>query len=145
MFSDYYLIFKALHILSFIAWMAGLLYLPRLFINHLEFEIDTKSYQVFCQMERRLLKIIMLPSLLSTFLFGVLLAFTVHVWDQPWFHFKFMFVLLLAAFHGYLARIAKDFQKGRLPRLSKFYLRCLNEFPFLLAIIIVFLVIMKPL
>lgn len=144
MFADTYLTLKSLHILSFIAWMAGLLYLPRLFIYHLEFEVGSQPYLVFCRMERRLLKIIMLPSILMTFFFGFLLAFSVGAWSLPWFHLKLLFVFMLAAYHGYLARLAKGFSKGVLPSLSKRTLIILNEVPFLLAILIVFLAVLKP-
>ncbi len=144
MLSEYYLTLKSLHILAVIAWMAGLLYLPRLFIYHLEFEVGSKPYLTFCRMERRLLKIIMLPSVLLTFFFGILLAFAASTWAAPWFHAKLMLVLLLAAFHGYLSRIAKSFARGEIPSLSKKAFLLLNELPFLLAIFIVFLAILKP-
>lgn len=144
MLYDTYPIVKSLHILAMIGWMAGLLYLPRLFIYHLEFDVGTKAYETFCTMERRLLKIIMLPMILLTFIFGVVLAFQIHAWSAPWFHMKILLVLLLAAFHGYLSRIAKNFSKGIRPTLSRKQLILLNELPFLLAIFIVFLVILKP-
>lgn len=142
--SDFYLTLKALHILAVIAWMAGLLYLPRLFIYHLQFEVGTKPYQVFCTMERRLLKIIMLPSIILTFFFGILLAFTLEVWSSPWFHAKLLLVFMLAGFHGYLSRLAKGFSRGQRPILSEKGLRVLNEVPFLLAVFIVFLAVLKP-
>lgn len=144
MLSDYYLYLKALHILAIIGWMAGLLYLPRLFIYHLEFEVGSISYETFCTMERRLLKIIMLPTILFTFLFGTLLAFATHAWLLPWFHMKLMLALLLAALHGYFSIIARNFSRGNPPSLSKKTLCFLNELPFLLAILIVFLVVLKP-
>jgi putative membrane protein len=144
MFYDSYPTIKALHILAMIGWMAGLLYLPRLFIYHVDFEIGTKPYETFCRMERRLLKIIMLPTMILTFAFGIILAFQVHAWSAPWFHMKLMLVLLLAVFHGYLSRIAKNFAQGILPSLSKKRLILLNEVPFLMAIFIVFLVVLKP-
>lgn len=144
MLSEYYLTLKALHLLAVIAWMAGLLYLPRLFIYHLEFEVGSKAYVTFCVMERRLLKIIMLPSLLLTFFFGILLAFSANIWATPWFHAKLFLVLGLAGFHGYLSRLAKMFAKGETPSLSKKAFLLLNELPFLLAIFIVFLAVLKP-
>ena len=144
MLYDYYFTLKALHILAVIAWMAGLLYLPRLFIYHKEFDLGSKPYETFCRMERRLLKIIMLPSLLMSFLFGTLLSFATHAWSMPWFHIKFLLVLLLAAFHGYLSAIAKAFARGEYPSVSDKILRLLNEVPFLLAIFIVFLAVFKP-
>ena len=148
MLAEYYLTLKSLHILAIIAWMAGLLYLPRLFIYHLDFEVDSKAYLTFCTMEKRLLKIIMLPAMLLSFTFGFLLAFTAHSWSAPWFHMKLFLVLCLAAYHGYLSRIAKEFSHGETPFLlknkSKKMLCLLNEVPFLLAIFIVFLAILKP-
>ena len=95
MLTPYAPILLALHLLAIIAWMAGLLYLPRLFIYHLEFEPGSKPYQVFCTMERRLLKIIMQPAILMTFLFGILLAFATQAWVSPWFHGKLFLVLCL--------------------------------------------------
>ncbi len=95
-------------------------------------------------MERRLLKIIMLPSILLTFLFGVLLAFSANTWAAPWFHMKLLMVLCLAGFHGYLSKVAKGFAKGEIPAVSKKTLRLMNELPFLLAIVIVFLAVLKP-
>ncbi|MBP6951671.1 MAG: CopD family protein [Alphaproteobacteria bacterium] len=148
MFAEYYLTLKSLHILAIIAWMAGLLYLPRLFIYHLDFEVGSKAYLTFCTMEKRLLKIIMLPAMLLSFSFGFLLAFTTNSWNAPWFHMKLFLVLCLAAYHGYLSRIAKEFSRGETPVLlkntSKKMLCLLNEVPFLLAIFIVFLAILKP-
>lgn len=144
MLSDYYLPLLALHLLGAFAWMAGLLYLPRLFIYHLEFEVGSKPYLVFCTMERRLLKIIMLPAILLTFLFGILLAFSAQAWTSPWFHLKFSLVLLLAAFHGYLSRVAKTYAAGKPPSLSRKVLVILNEVPFVLLIGIVCVAILKP-
>jgi len=144
MFSEYYLTFKALHLSAVIAWVAGLLYLPRFFLHHLEFDVGTKGYDTFCKMERGLLKIIMLPSILLTFVFGILLAFITHAWSAPWFHLKLAFVLLLAAFHGYLSRIAKGYAVGQKPSLSKNTLRFISELPFLVVILIIFLAVLKP-
>jgi len=148
MLSEYYLPLKALHLLAMIGWMAGLLYLPRLFIYHMEFDFGSKPYATFCKMERGLLKIIMLPTIILTFTFGILLAFATEVWSAPWFHMKLLFVLILAAFHGYLSRIAKAFSRGEPPPLlknmSKLGLSLLNELPFLLAIFIVFFAVLKP-
>lgn len=144
MLSDYYSFLLALHLLAVIAWMAGLLYLPRLFIYHLEFDVGSKAYTTFCTMERRLLKIIMLPAILLTFLFGSLLAFAANSWGSPWFHMKLMFVLLLAAFHGFLSRLAKNYAQGKRPPFSRKTLVLLNELPFLLVIFIVFLAVLKP-
>lgn len=143
MLAEYYHIFLACHVLAIIAWMAGLLYLPRLFIYHLEFEVGSKAYDTFCTMEQRLLKIIMRPAILLTFLFGGLLAFITEPWASGWFHGKLFFVFLLAAFHGFLAKLAKQYARGETPPFSRKTLVVLNEIPFLLAIFIVFLAILK--
>lgn len=132
------------HILIVMAWMAGMLYLPRLFIYHLEFEVGSHPYSVFCRMERRLLKIIMLPAIVLTFLSGGILATLTGAWSSPWFHTKLFFGLLLGACHGYFSRLAKDFQKGKKPALSKRSLLILNEIPFVLAALIVGIAILKP-
>jgi putative membrane protein len=144
MLSEYYLTLKALHILAMIAWMAGLLYMTPLFMYHLKFDVGSQAYLTFCTMEKRLLKIIMLPAILLTFTFGILLAFVTHAWSAPWFHLKLLLVLLLAAFHGYLSHVSKNFARGEIPTLSKKTLFFLKELPFLLAIFIVFLVVLKP-
>ncbi len=144
MLAEYYLTLKSLHILSFVAWMAGLLYLPRLYIYHCEFEVGSKPYLTFCRMERRLLKIIMAPSIIMTYFFGILLAFAAEAWSMGWFHWKILFVLALSGYHGYLAKMAKAFSMGVYPSLSRKSLIILNEVPFILAILIVFLAVLKP-
>lgn len=144
MLSEYYPLLLALHFIFVIAWMAGLLYLPRLFIYHLEFDVGSKPYETFCLMEKRLLRIIMLPAILLTFFFGALLAFSIEAWSSPWFHLKLFFVFLLAGCHGYFARIARHYREGSPPNLSKKALLFLNEIPFVLAIFIIFLAVLKP-
>lgn len=142
---DYYHVLKALHILAFVAWMAGLLYLPRLMAYHHRFEVNTEAYSTFSTMERRLLKIIMNPSMIAVFVFGLLLACVPGVVDfhQHWFSLKVVFVLGLAALQGVMSGWARQFQNGSPPKSEKFF-RILNEVPFLLLIAIVFLVILKP-
>ena len=100
------------------------------FYFHLEFEVGSKPYLVFCTMERRLLKIIMLPSILLTFLFGILLAFSAQTWTSPWFHVKLLLIVLLAGFHGYLFTDPKGYAAGKIPSLSRKTLVVLNELPF---------------
>lgn len=143
---DYYHTLRALHILAFVAWMAGLLYLPRLMAYHHRFEIGSDAYATFCTMERRLLKIIMNPSMIAVFVFGLLLACVPGVVDfhQHWFSLKVIFVLLLAALQGMMSGWARQFNDGTPPKSEK-YFRILNEVPFILLIGIVFLVILKPL
>lgn len=143
MLAEYYLTLKALHILSMMAWIAGLLYLPRLFVYHMDFEVGSKGYETFCTMERKTLKIVLLPAILLTFTFGILLAFATHVWSAPWFHMKLMLVLGLAGLHGFFSRLAKNFARGKAPSLSKNALRLISEVPFLLSIFIVFLAVVK--
>lgn len=142
---DYYHTLKALHILAFVAWMASLLYLPRLMAYHHRFEIGSEAYVTFCTMERRLLKIIMNPSMIVVFLFGLLLACVPGVVDfhQHWFSLKVIFVLILAALQGVMSGWARQFEAGTPPKSEKFF-RVLNEIPFILLIAIVFLVILKP-
>ena len=144
MLENYIQPLLAFHILSVIAWMAGLLYLPRLFVYHLEFEVGTKPYDVFCRMERRLLKIIMRPAILLSFLSGGLLAFAVNAWSSPWFHVKLLLVFLLAGCHGCFSHLSRGYQEGTPPPLSRKALIILNEVPFILAIGIVLLVFLKP-
>lgn len=142
---DYYHTLKALHILAFVAWMAGLLYLPRLMAYHHRFEIGSDGYVTFCTMERRLLKIIMNPSMIAVFILGLLLTCVPGVVDfhQHWFSLKVIFVLMLAALQGVMSGWARQFEKGLPPKSEKFF-RILNEIPFLLLIAIIFLVILKP-
>ncbi len=144
MTSGYYLPLLAFHFLAVIAWMTGLLYLPRLFIYHLEFEVGSKAYVTFCKMERGLLKVLMLPALLLSFGSGILLAFTTGAWSAPWFQGNLILATLLAAFHGYLSRIAKNYAYGKRPTLSRKALVFLNGVPFFLATLIVILAVLKP-
>ena len=142
---DYYHILKGLHILAFVAWMAGLLYLPRLMAYHHRFAVNSEAYQTFCTMERRLLTIIMNPAMIATFLLGLCLTCVPGVVDfhQHWFSLKILLVLLLAAFQGILSRWVREFQNDHPPHSERFF-RVLNEVPFVLLIVIVFLVILKP-
>lgn len=142
---DFYLILKVLHILSFIAWMAGLLYLPRLFVYHAQEDTSSQTYAVFLNMEQRLLRLIMLPAMLSTFLFGGLLACVpgIITWESYWFFLKLLCVLFLAALHGLMVSWWKAFSLSR-NKKSPFFFRVINEIPFLIAAIIVFLAIFKP-
>jgi putative membrane protein len=140
-----YNLFLSLHIISVIAWMAGLLYLPRLFVYHFTKEIGSETSETFKLMEIRLLRIIMNPAMIFSWLFGIALISTLGVESLSalWLQLKVLFVLLLSGVHGYLARIAKEFQQDRRARSERFY-RVINEFPTVLMIIVVFLVIFKP-
>jgi putative membrane protein len=136
---------KALHIIAVIAWMAGLLYLPRLFVYHAEAPAGSDRAATFTLMERRLMRGIMIPALAMTYLFGIGLAATPGVvdWDRGWIWAKLGLVLLLTLFHGALERWRRDFAAGRNAHPARFY-RIVNELPTLAMIAIVILVVVKP-
>jgi putative membrane protein len=134
---------KALHVIAVIAWMAGMLYLPRLFVYHCEAEAGSKQSETFKVMERRLLKAIINPAMIVTWLAGVYLAWAGHFLSASWFHGKFLLVLLLSGVHGFFSLWVKDFAADRNARSQKFY-RFINEVPTILMIGIVVLVIVKP-
>mgnify|MGYP001197389164 CR=1 FL=1 len=140
----YYDIIKSLHLVSVISWMVGLLYLPRLFVYHNDKKYKSDTDKTFLLMEHRLLKIIMKPAMVSTYLFGILLVFeNEHLIKEIYFLLKFFFVLLLTYFHIYLSILYKDFKKGYRFRTSNFY-RKINEVPTVLMILIILLIIVKP-
>jgi protoporphyrinogen IX oxidase len=137
-----YLWIKALHVIAIISWMAGLLYLPRLFVYHADAAPGPQS-ETFKLMERRLLAIIMRPAAAIAWASGLYLAFQSGYFHNGWFHAKLGLVLLLTAIHGYDEVLAKKFRLDRNNRASKFY-RYYNEAPTLLMIAIVVLVIVRP-
>lgn len=139
--SDPYLWVKALHVVAIIAWMAGLLYLPRLFAYHAGVAAGSEAARLFEVMERRLLRIIMTPALIVALASGLYLAAS-HL-SSPWLHAKLLLVVGLCAMHGFMARWRKQFVAGTQTRSSKFF-RAVNEGPTLLMIGIVVLVIVKP-
>lgn len=138
-----YEILKALHIVSVIAWMAGLLYLPRLFVYHAEAGAGTPQSETFKVMERRLLRAIMNPAMIAVWVFGLLLAWQGNWWMAPWFHGKMLLVALLTVVHHVYARWRKDFEADRNTKPARTF-RYWNEVPTLLMIGIVFLVVLKP-
>lgn len=142
--AEFYELFKALHIISVIAWMAGLLYLPRLYVYHAGVKIDSEASSVFKLMELRLLRYIMNPAMLFTFIFGLLLTYIYGIQAMgPWFHIKMLCVTLLAVFHGLLSRWRRDFEKDINIKGPNFF-RVINEIPTILMIIAVFMVVLKP-
>ena len=143
MFEDVYLWIKALHVTAVIAWMAGMLYLPRLFVYHSEAEIGSKQSETFKVMEWRLLKAIINPAMAVTWLAGIYLAWSGHWYMSGWFHAKFMLVLVMSGVHGFFSRMVKDFAADRNTRSQRFF-RIINEVPTALMILIVILVIVKP-
>ncbi len=140
-----YLWIKAFHIISVISWMAAMLYLPRLYVYHCEASVGSEFSEKLKIMEYRLLKYIMTPAMIATYLSGIGLIFTpgLVIWSEGWVHAKFFLVLLLTATHGLLAAYRKDFQYDQNKHTQKFY-RVLNEVPTILMIGIVILVITKP-
>jgi protoporphyrinogen IX oxidase len=134
---------KALHVIAVISWMAGMLYLPRLFVYHCEAEIGSKQSETFKVMERRLLKAIINPAMIVTWLAGLYLAWAGHWYLSGWFHAKFLLVLLMSGVHGFFAGRVRAFAADRNAYSPKFY-RIINEVPTILMIAIVILVIVKP-
>jgi putative membrane protein len=136
---------KALHIVSVIAWMAGLLYLPRLFVYHAAEASSSAAGETFKIMERRLLRAIMDPAMVAVYVFGILLAATPGVvdWSSLWIYAKLLLVLGLTAAHHEMARWRRDFAEDRNTRPQRFF-RIVNEVPTLLMIAIVILVVVKP-
>ena len=145
-FSDIaYLWFKVFHIISVIAWMAGLLYLPRLFVYHCDAPVGSQFSETFKVMERRLLRVIMTPAMLTTWLFGLaLLAASPAVdWGSGWLHLKLFLVIVMRGLHGMLARWRREFLVDRNRHTARFY-RIANEVPTVLMVAIVLTVIIKP-
>lgn len=134
---------KAVHVIAIIAWMAGLLYLPRLFVYHAVTPVGTPQSETFKVMERRLLKAIMTPAMIVSLVLGLWLAWLANWWLQPWFLGKMALLIGLFAMHGMMARWVKDFAADANTRPQRFY-RIMNEVPTLLMIGIVILVIVKP-
>jgi protoporphyrinogen IX oxidase len=134
---------KALHIVSVIAWMAGMLYLPRLFVYHAEAVKGSETSETFKVMERRLLKAIVNPSMILVFLTGFALVYLTGDWRDGWWQAKFILVLGLAGLHGYFGRCVRSFAEGRNERPARFY-RFLNEATTILMIFIVVLAVVKP-
>jgi protoporphyrinogen IX oxidase len=144
--GSFYPWIKAFHIISVTAWMAGLLYLPRIFVYHAEAVTGTDKAETFKIMERRLLRGIMLPAALLTAFFGGLLLVTPGVvdWHRGWLWMKLALVLGLVAFHVKLIGWHRDFSADRVPHPARFF-RIVNELPTLMLIAIVVLVVVKPL
>jgi protoporphyrinogen IX oxidase len=134
---------KAAHIIAIIAWMAALLYLPRLMVNHAPAKPGSELSETLKVMERRLLRIIATPAMLASWLFGLWLAILLGAWWEPWFLTKVALALGLSAYHGLAARWVREFAEDRNPRSQRFY-RIANEIPTALMVAIVVLVVLKP-
>ena len=138
---DFYEIAKILHIISVISWMAGLLYLPRIFVYHCRVVIGSESDLIFQEMERKLFRFIMNPAMISTVIFGLYMANEIG-FEFIWLHIKLTLVALLVGFHHFLGKCRKNFMAGNNKHSAKFY-RIINEVPTVLMIAIVTLVILK--
>jgi len=134
---------KALHVMAVISWMAGMLYLPRLFVYHCEAEKGSKQSETFKLMERRLLKGIINPAMMVVWVLGLYLAWTGHWFSATWFQAKLFLVLVLSGVHGLFSRWVRAFAADRNTHSQNFY-RIINEVPTVLMIGIVILVIVKP-
>lgn len=145
MLSDYYLWIKAVHIMAVISWMAGLFYLPRLFVYHTRVEVGGDQDQLFQLMELKLLRIIMRPAMVVTWVFGLALVFTPGVisWEYIWVWVKALSVIAMTGFHQTLAKHIRQFAQGENKRGESFF-RKINEVPTILMLVIVIMVIVRP-
>jgi putative membrane protein len=136
---------KSLHVISIIAWMAGLLYLPRLFVYHSTAAVGSDSSETFKVMERRLLRAIMNPAMVAAYLFGIALLLTPGIvsWSSGWIHLKLLMVAGLTWVHHSMGLWRKAFERDERPRSARFF-RMINEVPTLMMIVIVFMVVAKP-
>ena len=141
-----YLLFKSLHLIAVISWMAGLLYLPRIFVYHVENIKDKKSTNIFKTMGRKLYFYIMMPAIFLSWFFGLILIFFIgfDILSTTWIQLKLMFVILLSFYHFYLGHFLSKLKSGQNTKTSRFF-RIINEVPTILLILIVFIVIFKPL
>jgi putative membrane protein len=141
---DWYPYIKAFHIIAMVAWMAGMFYLPRLYVYHAGVAPGSEASETFKVMEDRLLRIIMNPAMILTWALGLTLMFGFIDWRASgWLHAKLLFVILLSGFHGALSKWRKDFAADANSRSARFY-RIANEVPTLLLIVIVILAVAKP-
>lgn len=146
MSAGLYLTLKALHIISVISWMAGMLYLPRLFVYHCKVAPGSEASELFKVMERKLMRVIINPAMISAFIFGLWLALGTGAFAPEagkWLHVKLAFVLILGWVHALMSRYRKAFARDERPKSEK-YFRVFNEVPAVIMIIIVFLVVLKP-
>jgi len=142
--ENYFLWYKAIHVIAVICWMAGIFYMPRLFVYHCRAVPGSEMDEVFKVMERRLLRIITTPAMIATYVFGLLVAYVYgFVALGWWFYIKILAILVLTAFHGLQAKWMKDFACGKNKHSEKFY-RIMNEVPVVFMIIAVVMVVVKP-
>ena len=142
---NYYLLFKSLHLIAVISWMAGLLYLPRIFVYHVENYQKEETTQIFEIMERKLYFYIMRPAMIISWFFGILLIYQIgfDTFSQLWLQIKIFLVIILTAYHEYLGKCLSSLKDGSNTKSSRFF-RIINEIPTILLILTVFIVIFKP-
>ena len=139
-----YLWLKAAHLIMVIGWMAGMMYLPRLFVYQHQSEKGGEAERMFIQMQRRLLKGIINPAMVLVWVLGILMLIAnPAILSSGWFHVKLALVIAISAVHGFYAACRRKFEKGERPRTEKFW-RIMNEVPFIALIVIVIMVIVKP-
>jgi protoporphyrinogen IX oxidase len=140
-----YLLFKSLHLIAVVSWMAGLLYLPRIFVYHVENKEKKDATEIFEVMEKRLFFYIMRPAMIFTWIFGLILIYLngIEIFSQIWMQIKFILIILLSIFHEYLGRCFYSLKNNTNTKSSK-YFRIINEIPTILLILVVFIVIFKP-
>jgi len=140
-----YLLFKSLHLIALISWMAGLLYLPRIFVYHVENKEKKEATDIFEVMEKKLFYYIMRPAMIFTWIFGLVLIYLngVEIFSQLWIQIKIVLVILLSVYNDYLGKCLISLKNNSDTKTSKFY-RIINEVPTIMLIFIVFLVIFKP-
>ena len=140
-----YLLFKSLHLIAVISWMVGLLYLPRIFVYHVENSEKEEATEIFEIMERRLYLYIMRPAMITTWLFGIILIYIngLDVFSELWMHIKLSLVIILTIYHEYLGICLKSLKLKNNTKTSKFF-RIINEVPTIILILIIFIVIFKP-
>ena len=142
---NYYLLFKSLHLIAVISWMAGLLYLPRIFVYHVENLEKKETIEIFEVMEKRLYFYIMRPAMILSWLFGIILIYIngIEIFSQLWMHIKLGLVVLLTIYHEYLGVCLKSLKLNNNTKTSRFF-RIINEVPTIILIFIIFIVIFKP-
>ena len=142
---NYYLLFKSLHLIAVISWMAGLLYLPRIFVYHVENSEKKETTEIFEVMEKRLYFYIMRPAMILSWFFGIILIYIngIEIFSQLWMHIKLGLVVLLTIYHEYLGVCLKSLKLNNNTKTSKFF-RIINEVPTIILIFIIFIVIFKP-
>jgi protoporphyrinogen IX oxidase len=140
-----YLLFKSLHLIAVVSWMAGLLYLPRIFVYHVENKEKKEATDIFEVMEKKLFFYIMRPAMIFTWIFGLILIYQngIEIFSQLWIQIKIVLVILLSAYNDYLGKCLTSLKNNTNIRSSKFF-RTINEIPTIMLILIVFIVIFKP-